>query len=139
MQSFSLPGFLTHLGGAIATIELAQLHAIEKAAKIVEKESKRVLGTHDYDWPPLAASTIARKKTGDSPLLETSEMKESIQHKVVSPHEAHVGSDLDKSVWMELGTSRAPARSFLMQAAVHKEEAVHKAVGDHMHNHLIYP
>jgi phage gpG-like protein len=121
--------------GQIAVMEAADRRALEKAAVIVETESKRVLGTYDYSWPPLQPETVASKATGDSPLLETGELRDSIHHEVHG-HEADVGSDNDKAVWHELGTSRVPPRSFLMQAAVHKEHEVVKVLEAEVVLHL---
>jgi hypothetical protein len=43
--------------------------------------------------------------------------------------EGAVGSNNDKAVWHELGTSRLPPRSFLMGAAVKMEDKIHKMAG----------
>ena len=77
MIEFTIPGFVALLGNIVAGMDGANHHALEKAAQIVEKEAKRVLGSYDYGWPPLKEETIARKATGDSPLLETGEMRGS--------------------------------------------------------------
>lgn len=119
----------------------AEHDALEKAAVIVETEAKRVLGTHDYGWPPLAPETIAAKATGDSPLLETGELRDSIHHSVghTGAHaglEADVGSDNDKAIWHELGTARVPPRPFLSGAAIHKEHEVVALIGHHVAAHL---
>jgi hypothetical protein len=46
------------------------------------------------------------------------EMRDSIEHTVVDSESGHVGSNDDKAVWQELGTSRGiPPRSFLGLAA----------------------
>jgi hypothetical protein len=125
----SLADFAKHLTGIIAYADHAEHHALEHAARIVETEAKRVIGTYDYGWPPLAPATQAdRARKGfsaDEPLLRTGEMRDSIQHTVYrrgagfGAHEAEVGSNNDKAVWQELGTSTIPARSFLAGAAVH--------------------
>jgi hypothetical protein len=55
----------------------------------------------------------------------------SIEHTVEREHSAvvgFVGSDLDRAVYQELGTSHIPARSFLMEAAIHKEAVVHQEI-----------
>jgi hypothetical protein len=52
-------------------------------------------------------------------------MRDSIQWNS-SGNEGHVGSNLEKAVWMEFGTSRVPARSFLGAAAAQQEELIHK-------------
>jgi hypothetical protein len=75
--------------GLPATIK----ESLESAAQIVEDEAKRVIGTYDYGWPKLKPQTIARKATGDSPLLETGDLRESIEHHVdAEKHEAYVGA-----------------------------------------------
>jgi phage gpG-like protein len=103
--------------------------ALEQAAMLIEAEAKRVIGTYEYGWPRLKPATVARK-AGDTPLLETGEMRDSIEHSVADDGmEAQVGSNNPKAVWHELGTSRIPARSFLMGAAMHKEKEVHELVG----------
>jgi hypothetical protein len=137
MSDFTLTGFASLLGGMAVEMQLVEHDALEKAAVIVETEAKRVLGTHDYSWPPLAPSTIARKATGDSPLLETGELRDSIQHHVghTGAHggmEADIGSDNDKALWHELGTARVPPRPFLSGAAIHKEHEVVDVIGREM-------
>jgi phage gpG-like protein len=95
----------------------------ELAVKIRDR-AKAAIGTYTYHWPELADSTIARKGGRDEPLLDTSELRSSIEA-TIHAHEkkAWVGSNLDKAVWHELGTSKAPPRSFLMMSAM---EAEHK-------------
>jgi phage gpG-like protein len=122
MAALTITEFIGVLG-KIGLMRAFEHAALEKAAVIVETEAKRVIGTYDYSWTPLAPSTIARKATGDSPLLETGELRESIEHNV-DGLVANIGSNNMKAVWHELGTSRVPPRSFLVQAAVHKEKEV---------------
>lgn len=108
---------------------------LDDACKIVETEAKRVIGTYDYGWPPLAPSTLARK-AADTPLLETGEMRASIEHQVQGKS-GFVGSNDDKAVWQELGTSRGiPPRSFLGGAAMRKGAEVARALGDSVHSLL---
>jgi hypothetical protein len=103
--------------------------ALDHCALIIEKEAKRVIGTYEYGWPRLQPETIARK-AGDTPLLETGEMRDSIEHSVDdNGEEAYVGSNNPKAVWQELGTRTIPARSFLMGAAMHMESQVHAIMG----------
>ena len=102
--------------------------AMTKAAKLVRDEAKRVLGTYDYGWPSLAASTIEHKKHGDTPLLETGDLRNSIKYSV-SEHEFTVGSNSPKALWHELGTSRIPPRSFIGGAAQAKIDEVHEIMG----------
>ena len=127
MKEFSLLEFASFLGTLSLETERANHQALEHAAVIVETEAKRVIGTYDYGWPPLAASTLA-KKSADTPLLETGELRVSIEHQSTA-HEAAIGSDDDKALWHELGTRTIPARSFLASAAMHKEAEVMQLIG----------
>jgi hypothetical protein len=56
-------------------IKHSERKGIETAAKIVEAEAKRVLGTYDYGWTRLKPQTVAQKANGDTPLLETGDMR----------------------------------------------------------------
>jgi phage gpG-like protein len=142
MRTFASPlAFATFLT-EVAIIEHAANQALEKAGQIVETEAKRVLGTHDYNWPPLQPETIARKATGDSPLLETGELRDSIHHNVDHSsvgrgRSAFIGSDDDKAVWHEYGTVRIPPRPFLSSALIHKEKEVVEAIGQQIHAHIL--
>lgn len=110
-------------------VEANKKEALEQACVVIKTEAKRVLGTHDYGWPPLKPETIARKANGDTPLLETGELRDSIEHSADS-QVGHIGSNNDKAVWHELGTSRGiPPRPFIAGAAQHKEKEVVALIG----------
>ncbi len=131
---YTIPRFVAHLTQMMIAMPMAEHAALEAAAVIVETEARRVLGTHDYHWPPLAPSTIVSKATGDSPGLETGEMRDSIHHHVGHTGrgggmEADIGTDNDKAIWFELGTIRQPPRSFLAEAAVRTEPQVVQTIG----------
>jgi phage gpG-like protein len=139
LKELSLMEFvkMTAVGGLLASsIERCFPDALEEGAQVIEDEAKRVIGTYDYDWPQLAPSTQEeRTKQGfpaNEPLLRTGELRDSIEHTIVSDHEAQIGSNLDIAVYQELGTRTIPPRSFLAQAAAHKEEDVGEKVGRHM-------
>jgi hypothetical protein len=57
--------------------------------------------------------------------LETGELRASIEWQSQGL-EGAVGSNNDKAVWHELGTSRIPPRSFLMGAALAMEPKIYK-------------
>jgi hypothetical protein len=97
MRAFSLEQFAHFIVRKI-NLEHAQHVGLEAAAKIVQAEAKRVIGSYDYGWTPLKEATIARKANGDTPLLETGELRDSIEYTIVSDHEAQVGSNNDKAV-----------------------------------------
>jgi HK97 gp10 family phage protein len=128
-MAYTLAGFAGHLVKMAAEMPMAEKQALEASCQIIETESKRVLGTHDYGWPELKPETIARKAKGDTPLLETGEMRDSIHHTVMGSA-GYVGSDNDKALWHEFGTSKVPPRPFLSGAAMHKEKEVHEVIGN---------
>ena len=112
--------------------------ALEGASKIIEKESKSVIGSYRYGWPQLADETqddrVRKGYPANEPLLRTGDMRNSIEYTILtSEKKAYVGSNDDKAVWQELGTSRGiPPRSFLGGAAMRKGEEVAHYVGGSM-------
>jgi hypothetical protein len=78
-MTYTIPGFISLLGRMSAGLAGAEHKALEQVAQMVEGEAKRVIGTYDYGWPQLAASTLA-KKAANTPLLETGDMRDSIEH-----------------------------------------------------------
>lgn len=112
------------LAGERAKTELAA--PTQELMTYVETEAKTVIGTYDFGWQQLAASTQAdRAAQGyppNEPLLRSGEMRDSI---ISASAPTGVGaeglvysSDI-KAVWQEMGTSKGiPPRSFLMQSLV---------------------
>jgi hypothetical protein len=114
-------------------IEDAEKAIVAEIALKVYHLAREVIGSYAFGWTPLKPETIARKATGDSPLLETGEMRDSIGIEIEEDgKKAHVGSNDDKAVWQELGTSRIPPRSFLAGAAMRVSAEVPAIVMRHM-------
>jgi phage gpG-like protein len=125
MTSFSsLASFAAHVVTLNRDVKLVEHAIVAKACSMVCAEARRVLGSYDYGWPQLQPETIANKMRGDSPLLESGELHDSITWNAEG-NVGHVGSDSDKAVWMELGTARIPPRSFLVGAAQAMEGKIH--------------
>lgn len=122
---FSILGFVAHLKAIERDMDELGPAIVARACQMVANAAKEALGTYEFGWVSLSPETIARKMRGDSPLLETGELRDSIQWNA-SGNVGHVGSNLDKAVWMEFGTSKVPPRSFLGTAAMQQEELVHK-------------
>lgn len=132
------PGeFAAHLAAMIAAEQAAKHEALEEAAQIIETKAKSFMGNYGAGtWPPLKPATIERKATGDSPLLETGELKGSIEHTVVGDH-AYVGSNNQKAIWQFNGTSKIPPRDPLVPAAMQSEAEVTAKVGKIIYSALI--
>ena len=137
-----LHGFLelaTKLGEVALAQHEMEHHALERAAKLVEKRAKEKIGEYQEQagpfiaWPELADWTkedrLKQGYTENDPGLRSGEMRDSIEHQVHVP-EAHVGSDDDKLVWFELGTSKQPPRSVLGGAVVDEMEKICNIVGE---------
>jgi phage gpG-like protein len=123
-QVYTLLGFVAKLGEIERDTHELGPAIVAKACEMVCAEAKRVIGEGYPEWPALKPETLARKMM-NTPLLETGELRASIEwnsHEL----EGHVGSNNDKAVWHELGTSKIPPRSFLMGAAVRMEPKIHK-------------
>jgi hypothetical protein len=132
MTQFSLGQFAAHLLTFEADLHVTEDACVEKACRMIEKEAKTAIGTYRFDWPALQPETVARKATGDSPLLETGELKNSIEH--VSGREGgaavgYVGTNNPLGKYHELGTRTIPPRSFLGEAAMRKEHKIHEMMG----------
>lgn len=121
---YSILGFVAQLKAIEHDMNALGPAIIRKACEMVCEEAKRVIGEgYDY-WPALKPETLARKMM-NTPLLETGELRASIEW-TASGLEGAVGSNNDKAVWHELGTARIPPRSFLMGAAIEMEPKIHK-------------
>jgi HK97 gp10 family phage protein len=125
----SLGSFAAHLLTVEADLELAREVAVEKACRMIEKEAKTAIGTYRFEWTPLQPETVARKAKGDTPLLETGELRDSIEHIVRREGTevvGYVGTNNPIAKYHELGTRHIPPRSFLGEAAMRQEHKIHK-------------
>jgi phage gpG-like protein len=139
---FTLEGMAAHLMAIAVQMPLANKEALDLASAIVLEEVKTLPGVQQGGagpfkaWEDLKDETIARKANGNTPLLETGEMRDSYERTFDST-KAEVGSNNMLAVYHELGTSRnLPARSVLGIAAVHKEKEVVAVTGRHIHGVL---
>jgi phage gpG-like protein len=132
MTQFSLGQFAAHLLTFEADLHMTEDACVEKACRMIEKEAKSAIGNYKFGWEPLKPETVAHKTTGDSPLLETGELRDSIEH--VSGREGgaavgYVGTNDPVAKYHELGTRTIPPRSFLGEAAMRKEHKIHEMMG----------
>src|SRR6267142_5231921 len=123
-QTFTLLGFVAHLKAVEHDMNALGPAVVAKACEMVAEEARRVIGEGYPYWPALAPSTLARKMM-NTPLLETGELRASIEWNA-DGNQGYVGSNNEKAVWHELGTARIPPRSFLAGAAMAMEDKIHK-------------
>jgi HK97 gp10 family phage protein len=123
MTTMNLAGLAAHLLTAKADMKWAEGVALERVCRMLEKSAKDAIGTYRFDWPQLQPETIARKATGDKPLLETGALRDSITHNAdADGKDAYVGTDDPVAKYHEFGTSHIPARPFL-GGALHAKES----------------
>jgi HK97 gp10 family phage protein len=130
--------FAVHMAEAAVAVRVAEHHALDHAAAIVEKDAKKRIGTYQEEvgpfagWAPLAESTVkdrvSKGFTPDDPELRTGELRDSISRQVEGL-EAAIGSTSDVMVWQELGTEKMPPRPILGPAAYANREKIEKALG----------
>lgn len=124
----TLDHFMRHIASLPRRVEAEAQHALRDGAKLVQDEAKAELGTYQSAagpfpaWQQLSPATLA-SKTGPGPLVETGELRDSIEADV-QHNSAFVGSDEPHAKPLELGTSKMPARSYLGRAAYVKSDEV---------------
>ena len=81
---------------AAVDIEAAKHAALEEACQIVEERAKGLIGHPNTSWPPLAPETLKRKDNINTPLLETGEMRDLIEHVVVDSSTATLAQTMTR-------------------------------------------
>ncbi len=116
---------LVELAGRLADAQIAEREATEiivrEAAKMLKASAQDSIGTYDFGWPALGPDAVARH--GDTPLLDTGELKASISWNAEG-NEAFVGTDDPKAAFHEFGTLHIPPRSFLGGAIQHESAKI---------------
>lgn len=142
---------MIEVSGLLAmSVKIAELHveqheaaraAMKRAGVIVEKRAKDKIGTYQGEagqfagWAELTDFTkrdrVSQGYSENDPGLRSGEMRDSIEHKV-QDGVAYVGSDDDKLVYFELGTSKQPPRSVLGGAAVEAMPEIVEILGENV-------
>jgi hypothetical protein len=126
MGIMNLAAAAARFAAAEADLEAAREPMLAAACMMVAEKSRSLIGHTNDHWVPLKPETLRRKDGVNTPLLETGEMRSSIEWNADSNH-GYVGSNSDVAVVQELGTSRGlPPRSFLALAAQEEGPAVAK-------------
>ena len=107
---------------AIMAIDVNSTEILEKSSRTALKNIKGRYGRYptDISWPQLKPETVANKERGNTPLLETGELKNSNKITSRGKNTREIGSNLDKAAWMENGvvSQNIPARPVYMPEAV---------------------
>ncbi|MBB3213426.1 hypothetical protein FHW67_002718 [Herbaspirillum sp. Sphag1AN] len=138
MREFSLQSFALQLAVMEVAVRKHVERGLERVAAKVEKTAKDEVG-HYLEavgpfpaWEELAESTkedrVAKGYTENDPGLRSGAMRDSIQHSVEGLN-AQIGSDDDKLVWFELGTSKQPPRPVLGPAVERNHEDIGRILG----------
>jgi len=113
--------------------------------EILNKTQRNIKDRHgkyptDVTWKQLKGSTIKMKKTGNSPLLETRELRDSYKKTKKKKGEGEVSSSLNKAKWMEYGVIKAgghiPARPVVRPEAIKAETYAKLIAEDHLNKSL---
>lgn len=127
MKTFDILGFIAEIPAIERDVHANGPMIVERGLQIIQKKAKAAIGKEHELWPDLAPSTIADKKAHGfptpKPLLRTGELRDSIEY-TVNGLEGAVGSNLDRALWLEMGTSKMPPRSFLISSAISSEDKI---------------
>jgi hypothetical protein len=129
VHNFTVLGFVAHLTHMIAEIPEMGHRLLEELAHEVHREAISGMGNYKFGFPRLSPAAIAKKATGDSPLVETGALRSNVRYNVSAPL-AWVGTDDMKGVWNFLGTSRGiPPRDPIKGAVEQSGPAIVHRVG----------
>ena len=141
-----IESFMLHLAEVDLAVKVMEHKALEKCAKLIEKDAKEQLGYYQGQvgpfakWDDLKEATVKHHESlgvGDTPLMLTGELYASIEHEV-HENEAFIGSKSDVAVYQEMGTSTIPPRPFLGPAAFKNKEKIEKIVGSAVVSAMLY-
>jgi hypothetical protein len=124
----SLPVAILRFGMIAKEAEYMFQATLEHAAKEFLDHAKNAIGTYEYGWTPLKEKTVQRKSTGDSPLLETGEMRDSGYYEVKGGH-AIIGFHDHKLVYHEFGTRNIPPRPVIGGTIQHHGKEIATGMG----------
>ena len=113
---FTLASFAAHLGAIEADLKLAGEGLIAEFCWNVRQNAQHAIGTYKYNWAPLGPDAVARH--GDTPLLDTGALRDSIGIKLHLPNRGEVGTNDPTAAFHEFGSSREPPRPFMLNAAL---------------------
>jgi len=123
--------FATHLTMTALEMRHHQRTVLEEVGRGLQAEIRSALGTYRYGWPALQPATVARKRNGDTPLVETGALRNSYLYTVVDHETVDVGSDDPKAIWHEFGTGHVPPRPVLLPAAQAYEPTAVRIMTEH--------
>jgi phage gpG-like protein len=121
---FTLLSFAAKLGAIELDLKLAGQGILAEYALKVRQNAMDAIGTYRYGWPALGPEAVARH--GDTPLLETGQLKNSIGITLYE-NRAVIGTNDETAEFHEYGTSKMPPRPFMLPAALEAYGEIHKS------------
>lgn len=140
MRNFSnLQQFANYLSQR-SLVLAASYSALDMIGRLVRDRAQAKIGTYQNSsggfpgWPELSEYTKAERValgfSENEPLYRRGELRDSIRYEVdASLRFVTIGSDLDKALWNEVGTTIAPPRPFLGPAAFESRDEIANIVG----------
>jgi HK97 gp10 family phage protein len=119
--SLTLLQMVRHLDRVVRDLPLAEQAILATWAVEVRDTAMEAIGTYKFKWPKLGPAAVA--KHGDTPLLDTGALRDSIEI-TLEPKRAIVGTNNEYAEYQELGTSRIPPRPFMGPAAIHATKVI---------------
>jgi hypothetical protein len=136
MKTISLEQFARGLG----RLDIDTKETLKNISQEALKNIKARHGHYQTGWARLKDATVKRKKNGDTPLLETGDMRDSWEAVVVNEELAMTGSTDDKQEWHEFGTDNIPARPVARieekQSEEYIEKYMHEALNEALNRFL---
>lgn len=108
---------------------------LDNVAERAEREIKDLHGKQVAGQAPLKPATIAQKQRGNTPLLETGDLRQSYDT-ITSEKARDVGSSENKAMWMEFGTKDIPARPRVGVVAQKADKYVPETASDFLFRQL---
>jgi len=118
MKMLSLAEAATIFAEVAVEMDHMKHHCLDEGSKILQDQRER------QGYAP------------NDPLLVTGDLRDSIERDV-QHNVAYVGSNNNKALWHEMGTSRIPPRPFFGGAVEAKHHEIGELVGKKFHTALI--
>ena len=129
MTIFTLLQFAAKVEAWKIDVDIALQAIVAEVALHIYHEAYNAIGTYKFGWAPLGPQAI--DKHGDTPLLDTGQLRNSIGV-TIDKYQAWVGTNDKVMQYHEFGTSRMPARPVFGPAALGAEKFIDACAKRHL-------